>query len=376
MHHLMDEPEGAFLVRFHHTVGTGVSSCEYDELYRRVLLNGISGIPKIFLDTNFWVWLRDAREDGSSERDSLLRRLREGARERRLTCVLHGGTFIEFAKQRNLAKLHAIAAIADELCEGVCLTSTEEQRLIEAWSFASEALRVPFDGQVGRWTHVGQMFKSTYPDIDLPMTALTRDVLYKCVSDAAHTTSLTRLINDLGDLSSFDESIDARTVAAVERLKKHSKAKGLNRSTSRVIAFRVALEKDYAAAFEFQMKGHCEAIGAKTSPHDINRWVGDIIDRAVDEFRVGKLGKHLASAAIFADLFALYEVGDPHRSLTPNDWDDWGHAASALPHCDAFFTEVHLASQLNQPNGCAARYRCKVAGSARAALAALDAMGL
>ena len=377
MHHFMDEPEGPYLAKFHRENNQEMPHWEYDLLYRQVLLNGITDARKLFLDTNFWVWLRDANENGSTDQDTLLRRLRHAARARQLTCVFHVGSFMEFAKQKNRERLKAIAAIADELCEGVCVASNDEQRVVEAGELVYASFGAEFPGDYLRWTHVGQMFKSTFPKLDLPMSAPDERVIYKSLTDAAHTTSLGRLLQDLGgDASRFAFRIEDSTIDGVESLKAANKVIGVPRSRIRVASFRDVLQRDYFRPLWFHTRECLRRQGPEPSEAELRSRVENMIEDSVGRFSVRSLGRHLAGAAVFAELYSLYEVGDANRRLTSNDWEDWDHAASALPNCDAFFCDGHLAAQLNQPNGCAGWYACKVAGNVPAALRVLDELGL
>jgi hypothetical protein len=96
------------------------------------------------------------------------------------------------------------------------------------------------------------------------------------------------------------------------------------------------------------------------------------VTTAIEAFRKDKLGKHLPVIAILADLYALWERGDLKRGLTDNDYRDWNHAAAAVPLCQYFFTEAHLATQLRQM-GADKRYGCSIASTAAGALDALTA---
>lgn len=376
MHHFLDEPEGPYLVKFHHENNPDMPPWEYDQNYRRVLFNGISGGRKLFLDTNFWVWLRDADPNGTDDKATLLRRLREGTRARQMTCVLHVGSFMEFAKQKNPTLLKAIAEIADELCEGVCLASRDEQRFVEAGELVSETFGADFHGDYGRWTHVGQMFRSTYPKSDLPISKLAERVIDKCLIDAAHTASLSRILQDIGgDASGFAFKIEDSTIAAVEALRASNQAKGIRRLRARVDSFCEILQKEYFRPLWFHTQTFLLRDGVEPSEAELRTLVGEMIEKSIGRFNTRSLGRHLASAAIIAELYSLYEAGDLKRRLKSNDWVDWDHAASALPHCDAFFCERHLAALLNQSGGCANWYGCRVAGSVEAALRVLDEFG-
>ena len=57
--------------------------------------------------------------------------------------------------------------------------------------------------------------------------------------------------------------------------------------------------------------------------------------------------------------------------LTNNDCVDWSHAAAALPYCDMFLTERHLAHQLRQKIRADQQFGCEVIGTIEEALSKL-----
>ena len=99
-----------------------------------------------------------------------------------------------------------------------------------------------------------------------------------------------------------------------------------------------------------------------------------LLDTAVNNFKKRTLGVLLSSAAIVVELYAIYETSHSNRRFTANDWADWNHAAAALPNCDLFLTEGHLAHQLKQELGADKQYECTVIGSLAEAIKVLRGM--
>jgi hypothetical protein len=99
-----------------------------------------------------------------------------------------------------------------------------------------------------------------------------------------------------------------------------------------------------------------------------------LVRHAIADYRAGSLGTHLPGFVIRTELYAAYEC-DPAHTISTNDWQDWQHAATALPHCDIFLTEKRLFHQLTNVLHLDAKYQCRVVGpNIGSAIAALESI--
>jgi hypothetical protein len=80
-----------------------------------------------------------------------------------------------------------------------------------------------------------------------------------------------------------------------------------------------------------------------------------------DLARATNIARALPSFHISCKLHAALRR-DKRRPYAPNDFMDIEHARAALPHCDYFLTDAHLATQI-QSSGLADDYDCRVFGS-------------
>ncbi|MDA9437053.1 hypothetical protein [Bradyrhizobium sp. CCBAU 51627] len=83
----------------------------------------LEGRTAIFLDTKFWIVLRDCSTGRNVDpaAKELLRRLRELVRANKAFCPISESTFSEFLKNRDLTSRLEIARVVDELSLGVSL---------------------------------------------------------------------------------------------------------------------------------------------------------------------------------------------------------------------------------------------------------------
>ncbi len=165
--------------------------------------------------------------------------------------------------------------------------------------------------------------------------------------------------------------IDDAVIAQVEARKRERRTLNLSRQEVRAFEFASIMRDRYAVHFHEQASRVNVQLGLGLDDFEVKRWGDKLIGSAIEDFRKDRLGALLPGAAIQTELYTLYERGDLQRPLTTNDWADWQHATVAVPLCDVFLTEAHLAHQLTKQMGADKRYGCVVVGSVEQALETL-----
>ena len=356
------------LVAWHLENGSECSATEYLFRYKKQLHAGLSGTFKIYLDTNFWIWLRQAEVDNSHCAFPLLQILRMLVRQRRAICVSHAQSFLELTQQAG-DSLRITGSLVDELSEGVTILADSELRFCESQEYVAAKLGVPYNRHGGVWTKIGQVFHSTLPQ---ELFARTRPELaragLKSMLDFLWNCQLVDLLEQFGwdTRRIFREAhIDAATIEAVTQRRATNLRDGKTRQQLLRENFDQAFIANYRTEFIENVKLLCGNTGAPAE-----RIAGRLLSTAIDDFRRGRMGAFLPGHALPTELYVLWEQ-DRRRELTTNDWADWRHAAVALPYCDYFFTEGHLAHQLCQVLRADVRYSCTVANSVGSAIDAL-----
>jgi hypothetical protein len=362
---------GAELVSWHHANGTDIDANMYREHYRKVLFDGLSRARLIYLDTNYWVWLRQAELGcGSTDAESLLQTLREMVRSREAICVSHLNSFLELGKQKETS-LRVTACLLDELTEGIAIAPIFDLREWDCGQYISVKLGIQIQEGLFNWTKIGQIHKHALPDeLPGPVTRAGREVVIKATIDALWNATFEDVFSQFSWATKhkLNPDIDPEIIARVEDWRLKQQAEGQSRERVRVSEFSQFVNKHLRSIFTHQLWTwniqHQFPDGLYGFMHQLQT----VMDAAVNDFKDRSLGKLLPSAAIPVELYTLYETGNPNKRLTTNDWADWNHAAAALPHCDVLLTEHHLAHQLHQELKADMQYDCVVIGSIKDAL--------
>jgi hypothetical protein len=113
----------------YHRAHSEISTDAYVTARRVELGKGISKKRKIYLDTRFWILLRDVtlNRDDSADLRKLLETLREGVSSGALICPICETTFFEIFKQSDPRTRRATVVLVDELSTGVTLDNHWER---------------------------------------------------------------------------------------------------------------------------------------------------------------------------------------------------------------------------------------------------------
>lgn len=371
----LDRLGGPGLIAWHDHNGTHLSAVAYRNLHRDVLVRGLSRTRLLYLDTNFWVRLRDASVgNGTPEASKLLQTLRAMVRSRDALCVSQIYSLLEVGKQGE-ASLRASADLIDELTEGVAIASPPD---LLQWECA-EFIRATLNRDVGQdlcpWTKVGQIHKSElHTEMPSPASPAQREIVLKAAVDALWNASFEYVFEQFGwdTKTKLNADLDPQMFAQVAKRKADQLAKGLTRDQVRRTEFSEMASSQLKPIFvDLLRRWH----GQRGFPEGMAAMLRDIQtaeNLAVNKFADRSLGRLLPGLAIPTELYVLYETNKQSSSpLTTNDWFDWSHAAAALPYCNVFLTERGLAHRLRQELKADVQYDCEVIGTLEEALAHL-----
>lgn len=362
------------LVLWHRRNGGDLDVAAYRKLYRNVLLNGLRHTKLLYLDTNYWVRLRDA-ELGSGEPAAvqLLQTLRAMVRSREILCVSHLHSLLEIGKQKE-ASLRVTASLLDELTEGVVVASPADLRAWECAEFIGAKLGLRLLDDQCAWTKVGQIHHHQLPSqMPGPATKADRDVILKSLIDALWNASFEHIFGQFEweTKARLDASIEPKVLAQIEARKQKQAAIGLSREQIRLHEFSQVVHRELRPVFMDQMFTWHIQHGFPEGFAAISRHLQAVLDAAVNEFKAGTLGRLLPSMSIPVELYTLYEMDNRKKEpITNNDCVDWSHAAAALPYCDMFLTERYLAHQLRHVRA-DQQFGCEVIGTIEEALSKL-----
>jgi len=368
----LDALGGPALIAWHHQHGIDRSAAQYLSSYRSLLVRGLTGVRLIYLDTNFWIRMRDAEiGTGSPAAVRLLRTLRSMVRSREALCVSYIYSFLELGKQGE-ASLRVTAELLDELTEGVAIASPDDLLDWECAKFIEATLQRDVGQGMCPWTKVGQLHTNALStEMPGPISASDREIVLKATIDAAWNVSFQygfeQFTWDTKTKLSFD--LNKNTFARVTKRKAEQQAKRLAPDQVRLEVFSEMVRTKAVPVFNRLLgRWHLDR-GFPEGMATLLRDVDAVQRAAIRGFENRALGRMLPSLSIMTEIYTLYETdSQSNKPQTTNDWFDSCHAAVALPYCDLFLTERGLAHRLRRQLKADVQYDCQVVGTIEEAL--------
>ncbi len=331
------------------TSASPVTSDEYHQTRGNHLGTDVNSRLKIYLDTKFWIMLRDAQEDPKTgEPDSeLFQLLLQLVQSGRAICPMADCAFMELLKQGQHDKRLATARVMDALSQGVSLKSQQDRIRAEILHFllrhSEDAL--PLNQLV--WTRIGNVLGYFVPG-NMGMDPLLFNSTLKGFADLIWSLSLV-------DMISVNQTVPLDSTEFFSNL-----AGKLNMGK-----FEYAHQvTDFKTVFKSELHGVIDS-----NREDINNAMPYIFESRVGgvppcENEKLKSGQRLANL-IYAALSETPDLIDlptfritagtnavirlnKDRRYKPNDWLDIMHASAGLPYCDIFATENSLATLVSQ----------------------------
>jgi hypothetical protein len=132
------------------------------------LCDEISSIRKIYLDTKYWIYIRDVELERSN--DKILKQILDGLRDlvknKIAICPINDEIFYELLLQTDPITLNQTVKIIDELSRGVAILSSEERVMYETLYFFNSfydgnGQMQPQEEMV--WSKVSYIYGLTHP---------------------------------------------------------------------------------------------------------------------------------------------------------------------------------------------------------------------
>lgn len=317
----------------------------------------------IYLDTKYWILLRDANKGTSrSGALELLRLLREGTANGRLFCPISESVFVELMKQSDPTSRLAMAALIDELSLGATLIGQEARVATEISHF--------IHAKTGRtnlhplkhlvWSKLSYVLGTFYPK-NTGYDPTTEGAIQKAFFDHMWALPFREMVIQIGD-GEMDEANPSEFTTALN-----------NGVTSNADGLR-SFEQAYSA----EVRGIVDIVGDGIPDvlASMARNEGVVLNEPTAEERRASINgfKNLFAIALEKDkarneLRTMHILSSLHASLRwnkrrkfkDNDLLDFDHAAAALAYADAFFTERSLCAMVTERRLALDRlYGCRV----------------
>lgn len=323
---------------------------------------------KVYLDTKYWLLLRDAHieKPRSPSHTKLLELLCKARQGGLVVCPCYLPTFLELARQSDPLTLQRTSELMDILSGGVCLRFPEERIMMEILHFfrtKSTGVGSCYEPSLLAWTKITHVL-----GVMLPYNGLlgdkTNHVLQIKYFDCAWERTLHDMIQTVG-AHEFYHNIGKMRFDFADKLNngKFAHADEL-RSFPETILTEVGgfldtiafLLKDAAIQMCHTGTG-LAANNDEIEKSDPERLMANHIYHC---FRLGEIKEELPTIKIQSTLHAAIRW-DRNRRFKDNDLLDIEHATGALPYCDFFLTEKSLCSLVTRKDIEFDRlYGCKV----------------
>ena len=333
-----------------HLLSPNESFEQYARNFEVNLGRRLSERTSIYLDTKYWILLRNAdHQKGSIQSKTLLDILKRGVEEGKVFCPIGEAVFIEVMRQESQFSREETAKLVDQLSLGVAIVGIEERVYVEIDAFIRSTCELPqrYLPEQLVWRKLSYVLgiqRMPKAVIDPAMDAAIQKAFFDCMCSRSLRDMIetirytmpraedrqqfsTKMNYDIArhsdDLRNFPQAYDAEVRGIVDHLG------GIALDVLQTIVREQGI-----------MPSERETNNQKARE---NRWKNLLhIALVCDKER-----KLLPALNIQANLYASLRW-DKHRKFKANDLWDFSHASAALGYCDAFFTERSLHTMVTQ----------------------------
>lgn len=347
---------------------------------REQVVETVSGRRRLYLDTRYWVFIRDAAlgRAKKTEHTAILRSLQDMVTSGAALCPVSDVTMMEMTAQTDDETRAATAKLWDELSLGVALQSEPERVHIEFEQFfrypRAEDLPRPLNDLV--WTRPCFVFGETFPSLDGPSKE-AQDAFQKAALDEMWTTTFAEMSKE--------------SAAELAMSKKFQQtAEGINAEMRQFQHEIPTFDKAFLAEVSGALDGVRDILSAAVILHFVHQ--GNSLDGVTKEqvqqmrgvmrtaltnafqLRRDLMAKRLPTVYLNAISHAAIR-SDVNRKFNGNFLRDIHHGSAGVGYHDAIFTERPLTVLLTAGNVAADKtFACKVMSDEREVLAYLETL--
>lgn len=301
---------------------------------------------RIYLDTRYWVFLRDAAMGRAKQaiHNDLLAALRRVVDTGLGICPLSESVLFELHKQTDPATRLAMARVMDSLSNGVTVQNSLDRLRVELVRFFHRTIvddRIPGPPVEHVWTQVGHFLGSPTPVFDAidPGEQLATS---KAFFDLLWSVTVEELITD-NDWIENDMGFRDDALRMTELSRAH--ASEITSFEELYLAEVSGFVDIHHAAIEAAVTEVATALGEQgLGPDSARLWRNAVYNI----IRLGRVGAGLPMVQIVSGIHAAIRW-QRERPFKASDFYDMYHAAAALPYCDIFLTEAFMGTILKNP---------------------------
>ncbi len=344
----------------------------------------IAALTKIYLDTKFWIYLRDAflNRPQQTSHAVILDMLIALCESKKVICPIFEPHISELERQDDEETRLATANIMDKLSGSVCLSELMELRRRESLHFFSERRSFPIAYNLSEtvWTktpfYLGDLHLRVSKQLDgnygRKVSRLANDYIWNNVSlsDFVRFQNQDKDKKKLIDDTTWGRLAVETTEGKFDHMKDDDTFRALYRDESQVFMdyAYVNIPAFYLIAWNKELDTQSMVFLRNNAATALAK---EIREHLCD---TPKARTCLSSFDIHTGLHAAVRL-DRGKGYKTNDFADFRHAVGALGYCDYFFTEKSLCHLLtNKPLEYDKKYGCTVVADENSILNILDSL--
>lgn len=333
-----------------HRAEPGVTREQYLRRLRIELGQSLASRRAIYLDTNYWIFLRDAQLGRAREsaHRALLEELRKQVALGKAFCPISAATFVEVLKQSDPESRAATAVLIEELSLGVALGFVGERASTEiAYLFYEHGTpkRELHPRRNLVWVRLPLVLGAMYPEVKGSRFAEKR-AIEKALIDRLWNSDIRSMLAQVEDPRELTEALAQDALRLNEANDAHAHEL-----------------KSFEDTYQREMEGVLDlfaGVGVDVIEHLFERETGQTANSSPESrkqhgphvygllvaiARAGKAAHAFPTLYVHARCHAANRW-DRLRRLDGNTLLDFHHAVAALPYCDVFLTERGMGSFL------------------------------
>lgn len=304
---------------------------------------------RIYLDTKYWIILRDAALGSASTKQAeIYKKLRRLVQKKTIICPLSPDAFEELIKQGDEKKRLETARVMDELSQQITFISPLNIVGQEILCFIRNCQRMAegkplFNAAKYVWTKVPFLFGEVFPYYEALTPSLNEEIGIKFY-DHLSKYSLVEMLQFLKDIPARNRSslIFSMNTGKDQNQQWNNFHDVFMAEVGGILDIIRGDIKEVLRYLKYEDTGQLSSSEEMEGSCQLMR------NAIYNAFSQRKITRELPSLHVRACIYAFIRYNKRQR-FKENDISDIAHASWALPYCDDFFTERRLASWISGP---------------------------
>ena len=325
----------------------------------------------IYLDTKFWILMRDANQGKDrSNAIALLALLKQAVKEGKVFCPISSALFVELMRQDSLRSRIETAKTIDDLSLGITIVGFEERISVEIDHLIRSTANLNTHASIHHtvWRKLGYVLgienvQNAAPDPKIDLA------VQKAFFDHICRMSLQGIIETIGKKWTFVENRTQFASRMNEQIAEHAQElrsfkQAYDAEVRGVVDDVSDITLDVVRSIVRENRRRITKMDYGQQREAHNRWKNLIHLVLVQD----KARHFLPTLHIRSSLYASLRW-NKGRKFRPSDLWDFSHAEVGLGYCSAFFTDKSLHSMITEKHlGLDALYECHVGSSVEHAI--------